>query len=191
MLIDFCPLLETDTHQPDLFETATATFSPGRRYRYALTRVWDPDRPLAAFIMLNPSTADAFILDPTVTRCRARAKRWGAGGVLVLNAFALRATDPRALCRNEAAVGRDNDAVIAWHFSTDGPDMVGPVVVAWGSDRTLITTGRDRAVLDLLRARGVRPQCLGVTKDGYPRHPLYVAMNAPAMDYEAPEPRGR
>lgn len=86
-----------DLVEPALGEEATATFSPDRTYRYALTRRWRADLPVAAFLMLNPSTADAFVLDPTVRRCIGFARAWNTGGVLVLNLFGLRASNPSAL----------------------------------------------------------------------------------------------
>jgi hypothetical protein len=177
--------LVLDRHAATLDEEATALFSPCRTYRYALTRVWDADQPLAAFIMLNPSVADAFVLDPTIRRCISFARSWAAGGVLVLNLFGLRSTDPKALYNHPDPVGPDNDLVIADHFSTDGP-LVGPVVCAWGIHGAL--SGRAPRVERLLRARGVRPVCLGTTKGGHPRHPLYVPNATPTYDYEAVAP---
>lgn len=38
-------------------------------YRYTLTRVWDAALPTITFVLLNPSTADAEQLDPTLRRC--------------------------------------------------------------------------------------------------------------------------
>jgi hypothetical protein len=157
------------------------TGSPCRRYRYALTRTWDRARPPVVFVMLNPSTADAWTPDPTVRRCIGYAKRWQAGGLVVLNAFALRSPHPAAL-RADQPVGPDNDQVIAAALA----GQAGPVIVAWGSDETLRRTGRDRAVLDLLHAAGVTPRCLGLTKGGYPRHPLYLRVDAEPVPYQHP-----
>ncbi|TMF61888.1 MAG: DUF1643 domain-containing protein, partial [Chloroflexi bacterium] len=67
-----------------------ATFSADRRYRYRLWRRWDGARPVVAFVMLNPSTADARRDDPTIRRCIGFAKSWGFGGVEVVNLFAYR-----------------------------------------------------------------------------------------------------
>jgi hypothetical protein len=166
---------------PDGRPDATATFSPCRSYRYDLTRTWQPDRPVAVFIMLNPSTADATVVDPTVRRCIGYAKAWGAGGLLVLNAFALRSTNPAALHTAADPVGPDNDLVISHHFSAVAPHEVGPVVAAWGVHAAL--NGRDRRVLALLDAYRVRPLAPGVTEGGYPRHPLYLPRDAVAVPY--------
>ncbi|MBL0394156.1 DUF1643 domain-containing protein [Ramlibacter monticola] len=48
---------------------SSADFSPCRRYRYALRRIWAPGKPSAMFVGLNPSTADEVDDDNTVTRC--------------------------------------------------------------------------------------------------------------------------
>lgn len=170
-----------DEHQATLDETATAVFSPDRRYRYALTRIWDPDWPLAAFVMLNPSTADAFQADPTIRRCIGFARTWHAGGIVVLNLFALRSPDPTVLRADPDPVGPDNDAVIAHTFSTAGP-LVGPVVAAWGSHGGLL--GRGEAVRRMLTARCSRVLCLGITRDRHPRHPLYLRADTPTIVYK-------
>jgi hypothetical protein len=150
---------------------STAVFSADRVYRYALTRTWT-DGPLAVFLMLNPSKADAFRLDPTVTRCIGFARAWSCGGLVVLNAFGLRSTDPRALDGHPDPVGPDNDEVIRRHLATAAG---GPVVAAWGADRSIRVHGRDAVLCGHVRAvTGQAPACLGTTKTGAPRHPLYV-----------------
>lgn len=116
--------------------------------------------------MLNPSTADAERDDPTIRRCASFARAWGLGGMTVVNLFALRATDPARLRRARDPIGRDNDRHIA--EAAAGADRV---VVAWGVHGTL--RDRDRAVLALLA--GARPRCLGLTRGGHPRHPLYLS----------------
>ena len=158
-----------DRAMPGLGDEATATFSQCRTYRYALTRRWKPNAPMAVFVMLNPSTAGASAADPTIRRCLGFARRWGAGGLLVLNAFALRSTDPKELYGHPDPVGPDNDAVIT---DTLTAQPGGRVVVAWGAHGQL--NGRADRVTELIRASGATPACLGTTRDGHPRHPLYV-----------------
>jgi hypothetical protein len=163
--------LVVDRHVGLFGETCTATFSADRTYRYALTRRWPHDgAPWAAFVMLNPSTADAFTVDPTIRRCESFAKSWGRAGLLVVNLFGLRATDPTVLSACADPVGPDNDAVVLETLLGNG--LVGPVIVAWGSKGSY----RDRglAMLQLLADNGIKPLCLGVTRSGQPRHPLYM-----------------
>src|SRR4028119_2392792 len=86
-----------------------AIFDPTRTYRYALWRTWDAARPPVAFVLLNPSTADARRDDPTIRRCANFARTWGFGGLEVVNLFAFRATHPTDLKCAADPVGPQND----------------------------------------------------------------------------------
>jgi len=143
---------------------SSAEFSACGRYRYSLTRIWDRAGPTILFIGLNPSTADAEKNYPTICRCLGFARDWNYGGLIVCNLFAFRATDPRGLRIVDDPVGRKNDAAIRRASET-----AERVVVAWGIHGRL--GGRADEVLASLR----RPYCLGVTLDGSPKHPLYLA----------------
>ena len=151
------------THTPA--SESGALFDPTRRYRYRLWRRWAHEGPVVVFVMLNPSTADARRDDPTIRRCAGFARAWGYAGMTVVNLFALRATDPARLRRARDPIGWDNDRHIA--DAAAGGDAL---VVAWGAHGAL--GGRDRAVLALLAGRGAA--CLGMTRAGHPRHPLYL-----------------
>lgn len=142
-----------------------ATTSYDGRYRYLLGRSWGHG-PRMLWVLANPSTADALDDDPTVRRCVGFATRHGYGGLLVVNLWAWRATDPRELARVADPVGRENDAFIAHATRASS----GPVVLGWGARGE---RSRVDAVLALLGDRPVR--CLGVTRSGHPRHPLYVS----------------
>src|SRR3546814_16904510 len=75
-----------------------------------LWRIWDDTKPQCMFIMLNPSTADADLDDPTIRRCIGFAKSWGYGGLQVCNLFAYRSTEPRELLKvrsEERRVGKE------------------------------------------------------------------------------------
>src|SRR4026208_2484913 len=56
--------------------TRAATISACTRYRYSLRRTWAEGCAIVCFIMLNPSTADADIDDPTIRRCIGFGKSW-------------------------------------------------------------------------------------------------------------------
>jgi hypothetical protein len=150
-----------------LWGSATATFDETRKYRYHLSRVWDPKGAVVNFLMLNPSTADAFVLDPTVRRCAGFAQKWGAGTLVVTNIFALRSTDPAELRLTANPVGDDNDQAIVG--SAEQADLV---VAAWGVHGTYLD--REKHVRELLRDCGVKVSVLLLTKAGHPGHPLYV-----------------
>lgn len=146
---------------------ATAVFSADRLHRYHLSRVWEVDRPRVNFLMLNPSTADAFALDRTVTRCAKFAKAWDYGQLAVTNCYALRSTDPRGLRKVEDPVGEGNDAAIV-----DAALAADLVVAAWGVHA--VYQDRETHVRDLLSSAGVELHALRMTKYGHPGHPLYV-----------------
>lgn len=144
----------------------SADISECGTYRYRLERWW-AEAPAMSLGMLNPSKADAICEDPTIRRCIGFAQDWGYGGLIVWNLFALRSSDPRALRRHPDPVGPENDRHIVQAVLDP---RSGLTLVAWG------TKGGDRAreVLDMLASFGKRPHCLGLTKGGHPRHPLYV-----------------
>lgn len=158
---------------------STALYSDCERYRYRLNRIWDPDRSGVAFIMLNPSTATELRNDPTIERCERRARMLGYGGVSITNLFAWRETSPAALRRAKAPVGPDNDRVLLEDART-----AGTVVAAWGVHG--VHLGRDAVVRALLHQSGLDLQHLGLTKDGHPRHPLYVAYRVTPMPWNMP-----
>jgi hypothetical protein len=94
-----------------------AVFSPDQKYRYVLWREWSGHPRRLVVIGLNPSTADATKNDPTVTRCINFAKREGCGGMIMLNLFAFRATDPGVMMEAADPVGPENDKYILAHAS--------------------------------------------------------------------------
>lgn len=94
-------------------------------YRYRLTRVWDEALPMVTFVLLNPSTADAATLDPTLRRCIHFANRDGFGGLVIVNLYAFRARHPRVTKVAADPVGPDNDQVLA--------GLTGTVVAGWGN----------------------------------------------------------
>lgn len=144
---------------------SSALFSPCRRYRYTLTRTWDLTLPVVNFIMLNPSTADETLDDPTIARQIVRSKLWGYGGLVITNIFAWRSTDPSVLPHVADPVGPLNDDIIA--VTALHSDLV---IVGWGNHGGL--NGRAQAVLKLLQSRTLK--ALKVTKEGHPQHPLYI-----------------
>ena len=146
---------------------AGAAFSPCERYRYALWRVWNPDAPFWTFGMLNPSTADHLKLDPTLTRCAVRAAAGGAGGMIVWNLFAWRATDPRDMKRACDPVGEANDTIIRQLAGLAAVNVAG-----WGAHGT--HREREHRVRAMLAADGVALHALAFTNAGQPRHPLYL-----------------
>lgn len=152
----------------DLLMKSSAIVSDDGRFRYALTRDWG-DGPRAVFIMLNPSTADAEEDDPTIRRCISFAKREGCGSLRVENLFAFRATNPDQMFAHAHTAVGGTDRYIREAVTDAG---TGPVIAAWGGDKR--AAPRAHHVLGMLFDIGRGMKCLGKTKAGAPRHPLYV-----------------
>jgi hypothetical protein len=145
-------------------------------HRYNLIREWDAINPSMLFVMLNPSTADAVEDDPTIRRCMGFARRENCGMIEVVNLFAYRATDPKELKKTDTPlVGVDNDEII--QLAAEESDII---VCAWGTNGTL--NGRNKEVISLLQSVGKPIMCLGKTKDGHPKHPLYLPADAELIE---------
>ena len=117
------------------------------------------------WIMLNPSTATEEANDPTIERCERRSRAMGFGALDVVNLFAFRATRPADLHAAADPVGPDCDRVLL-----EAAGQAGLIVAGWGVHGA--RGGRDRQVAQMLT--GFEIACLGTTKAGQPRHPLYV-----------------
>lgn len=145
----------------------TVIISKCKKYRYWLERdTGIPIKNACVFIMLNPSTADAELDDPTIRRCRGFAERFQCGKLVVVNLFAYRATKPADLYKAKDPVGPENDKYISKALQ-----MPGVLIGGWGANDT-----RDRVtkLMELAAWRRVAICCLGKTKSGAPKHPLYL-----------------
>lgn len=166
-----------------LQEPSGAVLSEDGQYRYALWRIWDDLRPVMSITMMNPSTADAVDDDPTIRRVVGFAKREGCGGIYVTNVFALRSTDPGALSRHGDPFGPENEKYL---LGAGRVSIMTQLVVAWGSrqgGRRLADFYRRASTILVVQS----PSCLGVTKSGDPRHPLYLAKDTPLVPWSLPE----
>lgn len=163
-------------------------FSPDRVYRYTLTRVWggpilfDASPPLVV-CMLNPSTADETQLDPTITRVCTRARAAGLPGVVVLNLFALRSTDPRHMLAAVDPVGPDNDRWLREVLDAAHREHA-TIVAAWGNHGA--HRGRAWDVVESMAQTAPRWHAWGLTFSGQPRHPLYLPYVAELAPWTAP-----
>ena len=147
----------------DDLTASNAVFSDCGRYRYSLQREWAPAQKKVVMIGLNPSTADDKSNDPTIRRCMDFARRWGYGGLVMLNLFAYRATDPSRLKVASLPIGPDNDDWIRhWVRKVDD------VVAVWGNHGS--HQDRDQDVKQLCR----RLLVLKLNRSGQPAHPLYL-----------------
>lgn len=156
-----------------------AVISDCKQYRYLLRRTWNFERPRCLFVMLNPSTADATIDDPTIRSCVQIANGAGYGSFEVVNLFAWRATEPDALLLPAVvpiAVGPNNDGTI--RSAINRCDMV---ICAWGDHKA--AAKRSRSVVEIIRSERPAAFCLGKTKAREPKHPLYIKTGTPLEAY--------
>lgn len=158
----------------------SAYISLCRQYRYYLTRTWGPG-PKAMFVGLNPGMDDPETDDLAVRRCVNFAKRWGYGGMIMVNLFSFRASETIDMMVADDPIGPLTDNTILTLLP-----MVGIVVCVWGPHGGRF--GRDRKVIDLLLGLGgVKPlYVLGRNSDGSPKTPLYLSAQTLPEPWELP-----
>lgn len=154
--------------------TCGASLSSCRTYRYSLWREWDKNKGVCVFIGLNPSTADESIDDPTIRRCIGFAKAWGYGRLVMVNLFAIRATDPNDMKTSSDPIGCENNA-----FLLKECESANLIVAAWGNHGTHMNRYKD--VSHLLSHLSMK--CFKITKSHQPAHPLYQPGSAALVDY--------
>jgi hypothetical protein len=163
-----------------VYTNMDAFLSADGAYRYALTRRWEEwgeDTRSFIVIGLNPSTADASQDDPTIRRCVSFARREGCNQLVMLNLFAFRATNPRRLAFCPDPVGPENYNML---WSALRGDQRRLVVAAWGTHGHMLE--QDDKFISMVLANGIALYRFGkTTRDGHPRHPLYVPGNEPLV----------
>ena len=145
----------------------TAIFDATGHYRYRLDRRWAQKGPTVAFVMLNPSRADATCDDPTLRACIQFAQRWHYASLSVVNLFGYRTPHPSELKKAKDPIGADND-----HYVLEAVAAADKEVMARGNEGGLL--GRDRAILTQRSAHQRKLHCLQLNLSGHPRHPLYI-----------------
>jgi hypothetical protein len=88
---------------------------------------------------------------------------WEYGGLYMANAFSLMSTNPAKLYSHPEPNLPDNDAFIRSYAERSGI-----VIAAWGNHGAFQNRGKD-----IIRM-GLTLHCLGTTKTGQPKHPLYL-----------------
>lgn len=177
----------------------SALISDDKRYRYALRRDWrklGQPRRLMTFVMLNPSTADGSIDDPTIRRCLHFAVRENRTELLVVNLFAWRSTSPEMMLEEWAKgvdiVGSGNMAALAAAALESASPNQSVVVFAWGALNVKCSKSlKQQMQTHAEKVAGIfttQTHCytLGFTKDGMPRHPLYLKNDAPLLSWRSP-----
>lgn len=151
----------------------TALFSPDGKYRYVLTREWNKQGSKTInFLMMNPSTADANILDPTVKKCVKWSVLWGYDKLIITNLFAYRSTDVKQIYKVLDPIGPDNNYHIEQTFKMCHNGLV---VAAYGNNGKHLNRNLEAEALAAIA--GVDLYCLRTTKLDLPEHPLYLPSN--------------
>lgn len=156
----------------------TAVFDRSGRYRYRLGRQWQAAGRSVAFVMLNPSRADASLDDPTLRACMQFAQRWQYAALSVVNLFGYRTPYPTELKQADDPVGEEND-----RYLLQAVEEADRVVLAWGNWGSL--AGRDRTILTLLAPHQSKLTYLQLNRSGQPRHPLYIKRSILPQSYPA------
>lgn len=157
-------------------------------YRYRLWRYWSHD-PEVVWVMLNPSTADDATDDPTIRKCMGFTRYWSQldtmpnfGGIIVVNLYALRATDPSELLRHPDPVGPLND-----EYVFDALRSAAYIVTAWGAKKSNALKShkeREDRIFQMAASAATAPMChLGRTRHGHPRHPLYLPYSSQLQEW--------
>lgn len=155
----------------DLFDETGANIDGN--YRYSLWRIWDREKPMVMFIMLNPSTADSVANDRTVNRCINFANYWGYGGIYIGNLFAYRTKDPKEMKKQADPVGPQNNK-----YLKEMARKVEVVVFAWGNHGKYM--GRDKKIIRMFK----KGKCIGQNSNGSPKHPLYIAADLDLKEFK-------
>ena len=162
----------------DLFLERDAVLSGCKKYRYLLRRTWDHSLQRSLFIMLNPSTADHEIDDATIRSCMRLARSWSHGSIEVVNLYGFRATDPKELATAKEPIGPQNDGV-----ALAAINRCDVAICAWGAHE--MARRRARTMWEMIKSNRPQAFCLGMTKSGAPKHPLYIKTGTPLVAYQA------
>jgi hypothetical protein len=159
-----------------LYLENNAVISDCGKYRYLLRRTWDHAKMHALFVMLNPSTADAKLDDPTIRSCVRLVSGLGYGSIEVVNIFGWRATDPNELPKQADPVGPMNESIVAAAIL-----RCDVVICAWGGNA--MAARKSDFLCGMIRRWKPPAYCFGTTKSGAPRHPLYVKSGTAIVTY--------
>lgn len=152
----------------------SAFIEPDGNYRYWLSRQWNKKKTQLLIIGLNPSTADAEEDDNTISRLISFVRKAGYGGFFICNVFAYRTKDPNKMMEwyRELPVDVEmnehkKNLQIIWNIRRECEH----ILFCWGAHK-MSGEGRD-LIAGLIKAYPTA-LCFGHTKNGHPKHPLYL-----------------
>jgi hypothetical protein len=143
-------------------------------FRYALWRYWGTGRRIVCFVMLNPSTGDASLDDPTIRRCISFAQLWGYDGLVIVNLHAFRSSEPKDLRLAVDSIGPLNRFFVG--IAVNEAELI---ICAWGNHGAY--QAQDAEMLTWLRR--FKLSALRISRDGFPGHPLYIERDAKILQF--------
>ena len=154
-----------------LFQQSVAHFSACEKFRYWLRRDWDLTKAPISFLMLNPSTADEMVNDPTIERCQRRAITMGYGSMIIVNLFPFRMTDSKLLNSVDNLLSESAEADEAILRAVALSEMT---VCGWGKHP--LAAPRAQHIMALIKQKNLQQKvmCLQLNTDNSPQHPLYI-----------------
>ena len=147
-------------------------------YRYSLSRIWEENKPLLGFIMLNPSTADAENDDATIRSLIRIVTALKYGGFYVGNLLPIRCTDPKLLPKkhvDKLILDLNMKNIVNINKNVD------KLVFSWGNNYSELINYAALKVKDAYKKDAY--QLGDRTKIGNPRHPLYLKTNTPLQKF--------
>jgi len=166
----------------DIGQDSHAIFSDCEKYRYWLSRTWDTEAPSITYLMLNPSTANEMVNDPTIERCQRRAINAGYGRMVIVNLFPIRMTDSKLLVTvKDVLLG---DPQVALDFVLKAVEESAITVCGWGEHK--LAGEHAKYLMSEIDGRNLsgRLMCLKKNKDGSPQHPLYLSYALQPIPFE-------
>ncbi len=157
-------------------------FSESRSYRWILKRELLSGNKSVVFIGLNPSSANSFNNDMTLRRIINFCSKWDYKNIYIINLFGLISKSPVQLSKSNDPIGGNNDLITLKSLKFWSEDSNCDLWLGWGDKGQF--KGRDQKVIKLIKKfSNIKSSgnylsksalCLGLSKKGNPRHPLYM-----------------
>ena len=157
-------------------------FSRCGSYRWILKRELLIGKKTVVFLGLNPSKANSFNNDRTLSRIINFCSRWNYKNIYIINLFGLISKSSSRLSKSKDPIGGNNDLITLMTLQFWRKNINCDLWLGWGDKGQLY--GRDRVVLKLIKnMSNLNPNennqfkrvfSLGFSSKGNPRHPLYM-----------------
>ena len=150
------------------------------KYRYALGKVQDNSNKILFCFGINPSNATPDKLDPTAKRIQKIAKEHGYDSWIILNVYAKRATEPNDMDETQDLILHKENLKIITELLNEY-SLCSDILFAYGdliSKRAYLKKNLCE-IINIIKTTnyGGDCYCLGKTKLGNARHPLYQKTN--------------